>query len=194
MANTMTLQELENSQQKSVWVVNNTPKTMAGVNPGTLYSIVIHYNNEYGERSRLSVPATFIPINLTDYTSKKQLLASSSFRNQVLKRNLLLISEEQAQRKISELGNAYDNEYTRITKAKLASIAEEDIGKPDSEDDNWVKTLLGVGDDSIPNYDESDVMNKLRMIDKEVNENRWKLIIQFAKDDEVKEFALQHLS
>lgn len=190
---TITLQELERSQQKSVWVMNNTPKTMEGINPGTLYSIVVNYMNEYGERSRITVPATFIPIDLTSYASKKQLLASTSFRNQVIKRNLILLSEEEAEKKLKELGNAYDKEYNRINSSRIATVEAEEAAKPDSEDDNWVKTLLGVGDDSVPNYNEADVMNKLRMIEKEITEARWKLILQFAKDDEVKEFALTHL-
>lgn len=190
---TITLQELERSQQKSVWVMNNTPKTMEGINPGTLYSIVVNYMNEYGERSRITVPATFIPIDLTSYASKKQLLASTSFRNQVIKRNLVLLSEEEAEKKLKELGNAYDKEYNRINSSRIATVEAEEAAKPDSEDDNWVKTLLGVGDDSVPNYNEADVMNKLRMIEKEITETRWKLILQFAKDDEVKEFALTHL-
>lgn len=184
---TISLHELERSPQKSIWVKNNTPKVMRDVAPGTLYSVAINYANEYGEKDRVSVPATFIPYELTQHASKKQFLQSTSFRNQVIKGNLVLLSEEEAEKECEKLGEAYQKEYRRITSAKHIDIEQKE--EVSSEDESWVRNLLKM-DGETPAYDEAQVMQVLRMNELDISQDKWKYIVQFAKDDSVKEFAL----
>ena len=45
-------------------------------------------------------------------------------------------------------------------------------------------------DGETPAYDEAQVMQVLRMNEFDISQDKWKYIVQFAKDDSVKEFAL----
>ena len=189
---TISLHDLEKSSDKRIWVKNNTPKTMAGVAPGTLYSVAITYSNEFGEKDRLSVPATFIPYELTQHANKKQFLQSTSFRNQVIRGNLLILSEEEAMKEIEELKDAYQKELRRINSVKHIATQEQAEAK-ESEDEAWVRTLLKM-DGENPKYDASQVMQVLRMNQSEISQEKWKYIVQYSKDDEVKEFALSQVS
>lgn len=193
--NSINLREFETNGEKSVWVVNNSPVTMKDAGePGTLYSIVVYYPNEYGEKERLEVPATFIPIDLSQYTAKKNFINSNSFRTQVIKMNLLILNEQEANRVIKELGSSYEKEKLRLSQSDFLKNKQQEENRPDSQIENYVKTILGIGEDNIANYDEAKVLNTLRMNEESFTQEHWKLFVDLSNDDSVKEFALSKLN
>ena len=99
----------------------------------------------------------------------------------------MLLSEEEAEKECEKLGEAYQKEYRRITSAKHIDIEQKE--EVASEDESWVRNLLKM-DGETPAYDEAQVMQVLRMNEFDISQDKWKYIVQFAKDDSVKEFAL----
>lgn len=188
----LTLRELEQQESTSVWVKNNTPETMKGVAPGTMYRLSITYGDEYGEKNRITVPSTMIPLDISVYASKDRLLKSASFRNQVINGNLILLSDDDALAERKRLGPVYDREYQRLTRVKPHALEDNELTDQQKEDEDWARILLKLEGDE-PAYDEAEVLQRLMMTESEITQDRWKLIVNYTRDDSVKEFALSKL-
>lgn len=83
----MTLGELEKSGSSSVWVLNNS-------NPKGNVNLTM--NDGQGAQMVVTVPVTWIPVDLTTQATKSALLASPNFRRLLAVRMLILVSEDVA--------------------------------------------------------------------------------------------------
>lgn len=189
---TLTVRELETSNIGTVWVLNRTQ----GRDKGQVIFTVPKQNGN-GVDS-VMVPITFLPIDLTEQVSKKQLIESSEFRRAVRLNIISIIGEDDAQKLLSVRGA--DKEL-----ARLRLELETSMGTP-SEVNNVMApqinvesaTASGEGDDnsaprvdgvlgalltlmsSLSDSDEVDVINSLRSLEDDMVAVDYNYVIQEA--------------
>jgi len=108
----MTIRDLEKSKDGGVFVLNKT----SGIEKGRIV-FPVPKSNGVGSDTVL-IPSTFIPIDLTEQVSRKQLTESSEFRKCVNSRRVELISEEEYNRLMKQEGA--DDERDRLYNAQQA--------------------------------------------------------------------------
>lgn len=147
---------------QSVWVMNYTDKGNQR-NRGTLH---ITAQDENGSSFAITIPNTWIPINLSEYGSVIQLLKSNSFLDTFRKRDLIFIAGEEAtkllasgeaqaekakvdQKYNSATSSAGGNEQIKISQVSsinenmiASGIAGEDKNQPSHSD----KLLISIVD------------------------------------------------
>lgn len=100
----LTLNELENRTKGSIYVLNNTKQPEQGE-----VSFTVPKLGQSGV-DNVVVPSTFIPIDLMEQVSRKQLMESSEFKKAVRGKVLLLITDEYAKELLSEEDAVYEQE------------------------------------------------------------------------------------
>lgn len=118
--------DLENPELKEIWVLN---KAQLIYNRPTAVTQTLVASD--GSTSPLTIPATWIPIEVTAYASKQALLSSEAFRRNVGNRLLYLISREEADRLLEspealEEQNRLDREILRGLRGQLPDVKETD--------------------------------------------------------------------
>lgn len=83
----MTIADLEASKSSSVWVLNNS-------NPKGNVNMTM--NDGQGQMIVVTMPVTWIPIDLTTQATKSAILTSPTFRRMLAQGMIKLLSEEQA--------------------------------------------------------------------------------------------------
>jgi hypothetical protein len=118
MSKTLSFSELSRQDQhEDVWVLNITQ----GERRGNVFFTV---PNPTGTREdQVTVFNTFVPTNLTDQVTRKQLLDSSSFRRAVNHEMLRLIPDSEARRLLDEPGAK--EEFSRIRQLSVGSATAE---------------------------------------------------------------------
>lgn len=87
----LTIRDLESSPTKgSIFVINNTK----GASRSQLFLTVPKSNGEGNDG--VVIPVTFIPMDLTEQVTKKQLMESSAFRRLIARRLVRVIDDESA--------------------------------------------------------------------------------------------------
>ncbi len=100
----LTLNDLENRTKGSIYVLNNTRQPEQGE-----VSFTVPKLGQSGV-DNVVVPSTFIPIDLMEQVSRKQLMESSEFKKAVRGKVLLLITDEYARELLSEEDATYEQE------------------------------------------------------------------------------------
>lgn len=100
----MTIQEIEYQERGPVYVLNNTKQPEQGVVCFTVPKL--------GQNGvdNVVIPSTFIPIDLMEQISRKQLRESSEFKTAIRGRVLLLITEEYAKELLEDEDAQYEIE------------------------------------------------------------------------------------
>lgn len=89
MSKQLTIRDIENQDRGGIFVLNKS----RGIEKGRIVFQVPKLNGIGSDA--VVIPATFIPIDLTEQVSRKQVLESSAFRRAVNSRRIELISEEE---------------------------------------------------------------------------------------------------
>lgn len=92
----ISVRDLEKQDKGGIFVLNQTK----GIERGRIVFSVPKQNGMGSDT--VLIPATFIPIDLTDQVSRKQLLESSEFRKTVNSRKIEVISEEEYEKLMKE--------------------------------------------------------------------------------------------
>lgn len=87
------LADLEDDPSPSVYVINNGTKIMGQ----PTHVIVPHKSSQSGEVDSFEIPMTFIPIDLSTYAPKEELLKSPALRSLLAKGILTLMRSEEAE-------------------------------------------------------------------------------------------------
>lgn len=88
----LTIAECERNNETSLWVLNNT-------NPKGNVNVTVP--DGMGQNTVLTIPVTFIPIDLTTMSTKQAILSSPNFRKVITSKMLSIISDEKAQELLS---------------------------------------------------------------------------------------------
>lgn len=125
---TTTLREVEEANSKTVFVVNTTKKDKRGQ---VIFSVP--KVNGVGDDA-VTIPATWIPIELTEQVSKNQLFASSDFRKAVSRGLISLVDHKwatdvlksrEATEELERLQNQQEYHRNIMTATKTDDIAIE---------------------------------------------------------------------
>lgn len=100
----LTIRDLEKTDKGGIFVLN---KTM-GIEKGRIVFPVPKANGMGSDA--VIIPGTFIPIDLTEQVSRKQLLESSEFRKCVNSRRIEIITEEEYARLMGQEGAKEEND------------------------------------------------------------------------------------
>lgn len=103
----LTIDDLESSKNGPIYVLNIT----SGSNRSNVLFTVPKPNG--AGLDTVEVPATFIPINLTEQVARRQLLISSEFRRAIARKMIELITDEEAEDRLAEDG--VDEELERLS-------------------------------------------------------------------------------
>jgi len=124
-AQVIKLRDLESNDSNSVFVLNNTKGSTRG-------QVIFGVPKATGVGlDTVVIPATFIPVELTEQVSKHQLLASSEFRNALAKGLIVAIKDEwaieylqsqDAMEEIERLSNAKEYQRNVMTVTKTDDI------------------------------------------------------------------------
>jgi hypothetical protein len=136
----VTINDLEESEKGPVWVLNTSVAPRRA-------NIVIPVPSSGGRMSQVVVPMTFIPINLTEQISRSNLLASTEFRNAILKGHIKLISTEEAKARLAEQGAAQEAE--RIRQFDISTGTNE--AQPATSDFDKAEILMDAAGNNTPN-------------------------------------------
>ncbi len=142
----LSFSDLEADPDKGpVWVFNGTQNE----NNDQRRQLMLVVPSLQGNTSNtVIIPRTFIPINLTEQVSKKQLVQSSDFRRAVASGLLILTEEESANSILQRKGAIVESERLRkearkardlLSQANMAVVAE---GESTSATDNSENTQL----------------------------------------------------
>lgn len=101
---TLTLNDLEGMSKGAIYVLNNTKQPEQGE-----VSFTVPKLGQSGV-DNVIVPSTFIPIDLMEQVSRKQLMESSEFKKAVRGKVLVLITESYAKELLSEEDAEYEQE------------------------------------------------------------------------------------
>ena len=144
----------------------------------------------------ITVPDTFLPTNLINFTSKSQVLESSDFKSAVRRKFLTIIDEEEAIEIESLPGakeerNRIDNhqlEVDNLTRSMLgedtevAAMTTQQTTPNKNEVSPKIKSIL-------ENYEENGAvatLNSLRTIESDLNTDDLRYIKKFAKKHRIK--------
>ena len=169
-------------KHEDIWVMNATKGNRRG-------NVFFTVANATGTREdQVNVPATFIPINLTNQVTREQLLSSSSFRRAVNHEMLKLVLPEDAEKFMKEPDSI--REFEQVRAQMIDSVAGEAQYGMDKEQSTQVQhdtvTAAGISVpvsqfiDLMDTKKDSDALTELRnMGDLEIAE--YKAILQRAR-------------
>jgi hypothetical protein len=192
----LTISEVEASQEKEVWCLNTSGSENA--------SEIMFQCHGRNNTISVMVPLTFVAICLTEQISKEYLIDSENFRRAVTHGGITLISKAQAEKINSAVGAAEEIERVRSMQVNVGVMESIDtitgkrtrLQKAGRDDDKTTK-----GDDVVNNkvisiihddIEEMDKVNRLRAIRtvlteadaryirKEATKAGWKLLIKSA--------------
>ena len=113
----LSIHDIEKHQYGPVWALNQT----TGADKGNVTFTVPKANGNGSDT--VSVPLTFIPLDLTEQVTKDQLFKSSDFRRAVALGYLVLINDTEAQKLLEIPGAAM--EKARLVREQRVSAVEE---------------------------------------------------------------------
>lgn len=149
----LTLKELEQDKEStSVWVKNTTvPKGAINMSmPDGLGGTII-----------LTVPVTWIPVDLTTQATKEHLVKSPSFRRMVTIGALSIVSEERAAEILREDDAKKEaaRVYSQVQPVDISSVPEVERLKTEDEGvvSGFAMNIVGITD-----LDEDQVLNMIR--------------------------------
>lgn len=113
----LSISNLEQGDSKSpIWAINGAATSEIG-QPGEIH-VGIPKINGASKVDDLYLPQTWLPINLTDQIPRAQLLAASEFRNAVLNKLIVLVTEEFAAEVLAQDGA--EEEQARLDQQRRA--------------------------------------------------------------------------
>lgn len=110
----ITITEAERSEDSRLFVLNRTADPVGNIN--------ITATMEDGSRGCVVIPSTFIPFDMSNYISKKSLLAASEFRRLVARAMVYLVDPDEAANFIENSDRA-KREQARL----LSSLGGADV-------------------------------------------------------------------
>lgn len=116
----MSFEELEKDPEKGpVWVFNGTQQ---GSDNQRRQLMLIVPSLQGNTADTIIIPRTFIPINLTEQVSKKQLVQSSDFRKAVARGLLILTDEETAKTILGRRDSIIEKERLKMEAMKSREL------------------------------------------------------------------------
>lgn len=143
----ISINELERTKVGPVWVLNKSE----GKHKGDIIFVCSKING--AGTDTIKVPLTYLPINLTEQVTRKQLLESSEFRRSIMINLVVVISEEDANSLLSMPGAR--EEKTRLLRESQmidSALHETSVG---------MLSGGGEGDDNAPNDNAVDTQGKI---------------------------------
>lgn len=110
---TISTADLERTDSLSVWVVNNA-------NPAG--SINLSINDGTGNMIPIVIPITWVPVDLTTQATKSAIITNPQFRRLVASNMLLLLSEEEALKKLNTKDAQEENARIYKTSAMQSTV------------------------------------------------------------------------
>jgi len=199
---TITVAQLETLDTKTVWCLNTT----RGNKRGEVVFTVPKLNGNVG-LDTISVPASFLPFELTSRVHKNQLINSSEFRRAVSSGAVSIIDNNEAESLLQEDGA--EEEVARLKKneelvdATINSIAmasniqvDDKAGKQQQEAELAKNANMASVNAQIielvtrSNGGESSqtILNSLRSMGA-LTQQEYEFIVKEAKDSKIKKFA-----
>ena len=134
-----TIDDIEQEKTGPIFVLNNT----SGTNRSQIV-FTVPKSNGVG-LDNVEVSATFIPLNLLEQVSRRQLLSSSEFRRAVSRKYIVLLDTEYAKVLLAEEGVAEEQQrLENLHNAQTAALENGALqGNPAMPDDDGMK-LNGV--------------------------------------------------
>lgn len=140
----MTLNELEKSDGSSVWIYNKS-------NPKGIITFL--GDSGLGDKSLVTVPITWIPVDLSTQSTKKSLLSNAQFRRLVSGGMLELVSDKEAESILSTPEGQDEN--MRVFQLAAVGNAVNNIPqelKPNLEINGVSGYILSIANDKDMNY------------------------------------------
>ncbi len=189
LAASLTLGQLEKSESSSVWVLNNTePKG----------NVNITMNDGQGASLVVTVPVTWIPIDLTTQATKTALINSPHFRRMLSINALLLVGDDQAEitmaaanaqkeagrvySRVLDLAGAIDVNTMPAAAAKASTESSGNI--------SGMAMQLAMATD----LDEDQVMTTLQGNASSMSDQDMQYLAENSRFPRVKEYAAAHLA
>lgn len=162
------------SPSQSVWVLNTTtssPTMQRNIDPETgkwkqeRADVVIQINSIVGdERETVVIPQSFLPVDVTEYASLRDLLESSSFRKALREGLITVIDEDSADELFNSPGADVERKRLRQQEIKIRNLsAARSITKTEvinvsnpSENDNHLPYSEVRPVHEIPHTEEDD--------------------------------------
>ena len=121
------------SPSQSVWVLNTTtssPTMQRNIDPETgkwkqeRADVVIQINSIVGdERETVVIPQSFLPVDVTEYASLRDLLESSSFRKALREGLITVIDEDSADELFNSPGADVERKRLRQQEIKIRNLS-----------------------------------------------------------------------
>lgn len=210
---TMTIEELSTSSHPSVWVVNSSEETLDNGAQADVF-VVVAYN---GQSIPISVPKSWLPINLAARMPKKALVESTYFLEACYKKLITIVTPEYAaelnarpsadseRRRLKELEEAVHS----ASRAKGINVEVVDLvkgkgsGKSFNVDNIDEKEAVTASQEEVPvafrglvvklnSMSESDAINELRMRGK-MNEVSAKYLVDNIQHANIKAHIIKQL-
>lgn len=182
----LTIADLEASRSSSVWVLNNTaPKG----------NVNMTMSDGQGQMIVVSVPVTWIPIDLTTQATKNAILTSPTFRRMITMGMLKLVDEDTAMTTMA--GSDAQKEAQRIY-SRAQELTVDEVGMPAE-----AKAAVAEGDGSISGFalnlanakdmDEDQVLTTLRNNESSMSPADFRYIAENSQYPRVKARAAEML-
>lgn len=178
----MSIQDLEASRNSQVWVLNNS-------NPKGIVNMVLP--DGMGANMVVSIPVTWIPIDLTTQATKKSITVSPTFRRLVTMGIIKIINETQAQEMLGDPSARQEAE-------RIFSMVSELTANPDTIP-TQVRTLQSEASGAVSGFamnlagnselDEDAAMNLIRNNESAMSVEDFKYIAENSAHAKVKAFA-----
>ena len=153
-----------------LWVVNDIPAPNTG-------PLMLNTTDGDGTHITVTVPNTFIPVDLCEQASREFILKSQDFRRACAARYLRALDEEEAMEILgSDAGRKEDARIRGGNEDREAEIAKR-FGEDGNQSgvNDQIQILMEVGGD------EAALLNKLRLMD-DVKDDDWRYVAQRAKE------------
>lgn len=189
---TLSIQEVESSNTTVVWGMNNTKAEHRG-------SIIFNVPSSNGSTGIDSVvlPQTFLPMNLTEQVTKRQLLESSQFRRAIASGMLSIIEDEEA-RQMHQLPGA-DLEREKLKREMIngvTGIGDDALGvnvgleSTSSSNGNRIDNVLPAVVTLTLDLEEKDpveVVNSLRNLRMDMSKEDYEYVLNKARDGKIEQ-------
>lgn len=182
----LTIGDIEASKSSSIWVLNKS-------NPKG--NITITVPNGMGNVVTVMVPVTWIPVDMTTQATKQSLLASPVFRRMMTLGMIAIISEEDAQKLLSE-------DDARVEMQRIYAMPQELSGNPETIPAAVTSIKSEVAGEvsgfalnisHTDSLDEAQVMNAIKGNDGTMTEADMKYIVANSKYGKVKTYLTERL-
>jgi len=179
----VSLRTIENDNKvTSIWAINNT-------NPRGVINISMP--DGLGGTTIMTIPITWIPVDLTTQATKESLLKSPSFRRLVTAGNIGLIDEEQADEIMSSDGAKEEatRVYSIVQQVEMVPTANSpEVNKLKSEESGLVSgfAMNIIGMDEI---DEDKILSMIKGQQGTLTKEDYQYIATNSKQTKVKEYC-----